>query len=58
MVNILVDPLVLKRKAMANIAKRNQMSPWIDFFDPDNFFDRNWLKRWDRDLKGKTSTQR
>lgn len=35
---------------MANLAKKNQMSPWVDFFDRDNFFDHNWLKKWDQEL--------
>jgi HSP20 family protein len=36
---------------MANIVKRNRAtSPLIDFFNPDNFFDNNWLSRWEKEF--------
>jgi len=36
---------------MANIVKRNRvMSPAIDFFNTDNFFDNNWLNRWEKEF--------
>jgi HSP20 family protein len=41
---------------MANIAKRNNgnnggaMEPWRDFFSVDNFFDNNWLRKWEKDF--------
>jgi HSP20 family protein len=34
---------------MANIVKRSRsMSPWVDFFNVDNFFDNNWAGKWEK----------
>jgi HSP20 family protein len=36
---------------MANMIKSNRASvPWRDFFNVDNFFDNNWLSKWERDF--------
>ena len=36
---------------MANIIKSNRASaPWRDFFNVDNFFDNNWLSKWEKDF--------
>lgn len=36
---------------MANIVKRHRaMAPSIDFFNTDNFFDNNWLSRWEKEF--------
>ncbi|ADY52455.1 heat shock protein Hsp20 [Pseudopedobacter saltans DSM 12145] len=36
---------------MANLARQNRgMSPWVDFFNVDNFFDNNWLKSFDKEF--------
>ncbi len=36
---------------MANLAKSGRsMSPWVDFFRVDNFFDNNWLKKWENEF--------
>lgn len=36
---------------MANLAKQNRgISPWVDFFNVDNFFDNNWLKSFDKEF--------
>lgn len=36
---------------MNNLVKSNRaVAPLIDFFNADNFFDNNWLKRWEKDF--------
>ena len=36
---------------MANIVKRSRtMAPSVDFFNTDNFFDNNWLGRWEKEF--------
>lgn len=36
---------------MANLIKSNRgTAPWRDFFNVDNFFDNNWLGKWERDF--------
>lgn len=36
---------------MANLAKTNRaMTPWVDFFNVDNFFDNNWLRKWEKEF--------
>ncbi|WP_276501922.1 Hsp20/alpha crystallin family protein [Terrimonas pollutisoli] len=36
---------------MANQIKSNRaMTPWREFFNVDNFFDNNWLSKWERDF--------
>ena len=36
---------------MANQIKGNRaMTPWREFFNADNFFDNNWLSKWERDF--------
>jgi HSP20 family protein len=36
---------------MANMIKSSRASvPWRDFFNVDNFFDNNWLSKWERDF--------
>lgn len=36
---------------MANLARTNRaMTPWVDFFNVDNFFDNNWMRKWEREF--------
>jgi HSP20 family protein len=36
---------------MANLVKTNRAeAPWRDFFNVDNFFDRGWLSKWEKDF--------
>lgn len=36
---------------MTNPIKSNRaMTPWRDFFNVDNFFDNNWLSKWEKDF--------
>lgn len=36
---------------MANIARTQRgMSPWVDFFNVDNFFDNNFLRKMEKDF--------
>ena len=36
---------------MANLVKSNKgVAPWRDFFNIDNFFDHNWMSKWERDF--------
>lgn len=34
---------------MANIIRRT-INPSLDFFNADNFFDNNWLRKWEKDF--------
>lgn len=36
---------------MANLIKSHRgTAPWRDFFNADDFFDRNWLSKWEKDF--------
>ena len=36
---------------MANLARTNRaMTPWVDFFNVDNFFDNNWMRKWEKEF--------
>ena len=36
---------------MANLVKTNRAEvPWRDFFNVDNFFDRGWLNKWEKEF--------
>jgi HSP20 family protein len=36
---------------MANLVKTSRTpAPWRDFFNVDNFFDNNWLSKWEKDF--------
>ncbi len=36
---------------MSNLVKTNRASaPWSDFFNVDNFFDKGWLSKWEKDF--------
>ena len=36
---------------MANLIKSQRTAaPWRDFFNTDDFFDRNWLSKWEKEF--------
>ena len=36
---------------MANLVKSGRaVAPWRDFFNIDNFFDSNWLSKWEKEF--------
>lgn len=36
---------------MANLVKSQRAAaPWRDFFNADDFFDNNWLSKWEKDF--------
>ena len=36
---------------MANLIKSQRATtPWRDFFNADDFFDRNWLSKWEKEF--------
>ena len=36
---------------MANLVKSGRaVAPWRDFFNIDNFFDSNWLNKWEKEF--------
>jgi HSP20 family protein len=36
---------------MANLIKSQRTAaPWRDFFNADDFFDRNWLSKWEKEF--------
>jgi HSP20 family protein len=36
---------------MSNLVKSNRATaPWNDFFNVDNFFDKGWLSKWEKDF--------